>query len=108
MTGKEGVDSGSGAGMTGGDLPHIPFLRPFDSAHTTAHLRQGERNTPSLGGWIPVPRHGNDGRGGGFFGCSYFDPPAADPPEADVHFQRAHAWGGSSASGCSISGSRSG
>ena len=71
MTGKEGMDSGSGAGMTGGDQPHIPFLRPFDSAHATAHLRQGERNTPSLGGWIhatahlrPMSGHGNDGRGG--------------------------------------------
>ena len=86
MTGKEGMDSGSGAGMTGGDQPHIPFLRPFDSA-------QGERNTPSLGGWIPVSGHGNDGRGGGGpFGCSCFDPPAAD-------FQRAPAWGGSSTGG---------
>ena len=28
-----------------GTLP-IPFLRPFDSAHVKAHLRQGERNSP--------------------------------------------------------------
>ena len=36
-----------------GDTPPIPLLRPFDSAHATAHLQQGERNAPPLG--IDVP-----------------------------------------------------
>ena len=29
--------------------PPIPLLRPFDPAHATAYLRQGERNTLPLG-----------------------------------------------------------
>ena len=33
------------------DTPPIPLLRPFDSAHATAHLRQGERNAPPWG-WM--------------------------------------------------------
>ena len=33
--------------------PPIPLLRPFDSAHATAYLRQGERNTPPLGMYVP-------------------------------------------------------
>ena len=37
-------------GMSGyGEPPPIPLLRPFDSAHATAYLRQGERNTPPIG-----------------------------------------------------------
>ena len=36
-----------------GDTPAIPLLRPFDSAHASAHLRQGERNTPPLGMDVP-------------------------------------------------------
>ena len=33
----------------GRDTPPIPLLRPFDSAHASAHLRQGERNAPPPG-----------------------------------------------------------
>ena len=33
----------------GRDTQPIPLLRPFDSAHATAHLRQGERNAPPPG-----------------------------------------------------------
>ena len=41
--------------------PHpIPFLRPFDSAHASAHLRQGERNKRGLSSL---------GRGGRVHGC---------------------------------------
>ena len=38
----------------------IPFLRPFDSAHATAHLRQGERNSPHRWGW-GVGKEGEEG-----------------------------------------------
>ena len=99
MTGKEGMDSGSGAGMTGGDQPHIPFLRPFDSAHATAR-------TYPVGPCL----------GMGMTGGERVGPSAAHASillrrtlqRRMFHFQRAHACGGSSTSGCSISGSMSG
>ena len=50
------LDSSRSLGMTQkrvvsgyGEPPPIPLLRPFDSTHATAHLRQGERNTPPIG-----------------------------------------------------------
>ena len=88
MTGKEEMDSGPGAGMTRGDRPHIPLLRPFDSAHATAHLRPG-LGMGMTGGEGAVLRLlmlrsscGGPSRGG----CSTFSglTPAADPPQAAV------------------------
>ena len=49
------LDSSRSLGMTWKECvgvreaPPIPLLRPFDPAYATAHLRQGERNTPLLG-----------------------------------------------------------
>ena len=52
-------------GHIGEEAPPIPLLRPFDGAHATADLRQGERNTTPLGMGRPYFvsrfRCGNDG-----------------------------------------------
>ena len=49
----------------GRDTPPIPLLRPFDSAHASAHLRQGERKSPPPGMerlyLVSGFRGGNDG-----------------------------------------------
>ena len=62
----------------GWDTPPIPLLRPFDSAHATAHLRQGERNASPPGMERPYFVSGFGGRNDGYANETHQRAPKAD------------------------------
>ena len=62
----------------GWDTPPIPLLRPFDSAHATADLRQGERNASPPGMERPYFVSGFGGRNDGYANETHQRAPKAD------------------------------